>query len=371
MSDDSDRLDRFKEAFERGEQGQVNDYHQWLQERGFNPDRATDKDWVAEYFRENPEAAANHDEQIESAAEYIGFFSRKGGCRHLPVIGVSGIGKTLFLHTVRHAIAELSLDIPVEFVDADAFSEKTEDDRFKLRALEDRLMENDQTIVLVDNCDQDKEIIESLRSIGETSEDVLVLSAWSPEWWRHHYADVETALPVTDEVRLEEFSDRDMAAAVRTVFAALSDSKTTPDEGFIDEIVSWSQGVPRIAVALVYRSLEEAFRSDQGLDEEVVAAAAEKMGLDGLEEEVYGLPESRLRILTQILLDTDQRGTQPSHLVENLHKDKSTVSYHLRELRDAEIVESERSGRMAFYSIREPAKPIVQSRVIQQGEIYG
>lgn len=371
MSDGSDRLDRFKQAFERGEQGEVNDYHEWLQERGFNPERVTDEDWVTEYLRENPDLSVNHDKQLESAAEYIGFFSRKGGCRHLPVIGVSGIGKTLFLHTVQHAVGELPVDIPVEFVDAGALDEETEDNRFRLRALEDRLHENDQTIVLIDNCRQDREVVRSLESIGEAASDVLVLSAWSPEWWHHHCNDVEAVLSVTDEVRLEEFSESDMAAAVNAVFSALSSDQVVPDEDYVEEVIDWSRGVPRIAVALVYRSLEEAFRSGREVDSDAVAAAAEKLGLEGMEEEVYSIPESRLTVLTRMLLDTDERGMQPSKLVDLLNKDKSTVSYHLRELRDAEIVESERSGRRAFYSIREAVKPIVQSRVVQQGEIHG
>ncbi|ERG93132.1 MAG: uncharacterized protein conserved in archaea, partial [Haloquadratum walsbyi J07HQW1] len=144
-----------------------------------------------------------------------------------------------------------------------------------------------------------------------------------------------------------------------------------PDEDYVEEVIDWSRGVPRIAVALVYRSLEEAFRSGREVDSDAVSAAAEKLGLVGMEKEVYSIPESRLTVLTRMLLDTDERGMQPSKLVDLLNKDKSTVSYHLRELRDAEIVESERSGRRAFYSIREAVKPIVQSRVVQQGEIHG
>ena len=371
MSDGSDRLDRFRQAFERGEQGEVNDYREWLQERGFRPERVTDEDWVAEYFRDNPDLSANHDRQLESAAEYIGFFSRKGGCRHLPVVGVSGIGKTLFLHTVQHAVGELPVDIPVEFVDAGTLDEETEDNRFRLRSLEDRLYENDQTVVLVDNCRQDRDVVRSLESIGDAAGDVLVLSAWSPEWWHHHCNDVDAVLPVTDEIHLEEFSEDDMSAAVNAVFSALSGGQVVPDRDYVEEVVSWSHGVPRIAVAVVYRSLEEAFRSGKAVDGDAVVAAAEKLGLEGIEEEVYSIPESRLTVLTRMLLDTDERGMQPSKLVDLLNRDKSTVSYHLRELRDAGIVESERSGRRAFYSIREPVKPVLQGRVVQQGEIHG
>jgi len=369
MNDEPDKLDRFKEAFERGEQGQVSDYRAWLENQGFQPERVNE-DWLPNYFREHPEHAANHDEQLETVAEYLGFFSTKGGQRHLPIIGVSGIGKTVFLHTIHHAVDQLGLDIPVRFLDASTFDD-VEDERFRLRIVQEELEEAGQIVILVDNCAQDRDIVESLSSIGEAAEEAVILSVWTPEWWRYHCEKVETRLPVTDEIHLEAFSESETRRAVDTMFELLSSGGTKPSSDFVSTVWENCFGNPNVMLKLVLRSLKEAFHAGTEVGTECVERAADTLGLVGAKEAVYDLPDSRLNMLAHMLRDTDERGTRPSDLVEDMGLDKSTVSYHLRELRQADIVESTKSGRRAYYQIREVAKPLAQMRITQQGEIHG
>lgn len=369
MNDEPDKLNRFKEAFERGEQGQVSDYHAWLENQGFQPERVN-KDWLPNHLREHPEHATNHDEQLETVAEYLGFFSRKGGQRHLPVVGVSGIGKTVFLHTIHHAVDQLGLDIPVRFLDASTFDD-VEEDRFRLRMVQEELEESGQTVILVDNCAQDREIVESLSSIGEAAEEAVILSVWTPEWWRHHCEKVETRLPVTDEIHIEPFSESETRRAVDTIFELLSGGDAKPSRDFVSTVRENCFGNPSIMLKLVLRSLKEAFHAGTEIGAECVEKAAETLGLVEAENAVYDLPDSRLNMLGHMLRDTDERGTRPSKLVDDTGLDKSTVSYHLRELRQANIVESTKSGRRAYYQIREVVKPLVQMRITQQGEIHG
>lgn len=371
MTDDSDKLDRFKEAFQRGEEGQVSDYQAWLRDQGFNPDRVTE-DWITQYFRENPAKAANHDEQLEEVAEYLGFLSRNGGRYHLPVIGVSGIGKTLFLYTISHAVDQLEIDIPVMHLDAETFDDVTKDDRQRIRVVEEELREHDQVVVLVDNCRREREIVESLRSVGSAVDDGLVLGCWTPEWWRHYCEDVASVFPVSDEIHLEPLDDREMGETVESIFEAVSDGKVSAPDPFVSGVQEHSFGVPGTAVNIVLQALKKTFHGGMELgDPDSVEKAVDALGIRNVREAVYDLPESRLSILIQMLLDTDPRGMQPSKLVDLLNRDKSTVSYHLRELRSDNIVKSEKAGRMAFYRIREPVKPVVQARIIEEGEIHG
>ena len=369
MNNGSDKLDQFKEAFERGEQGQVSDYRAWLENQGFQPERVNE-DWLPNHFGEHPEHAANHDEQLETAAEYLGFFSTKGGKLHLPIIGVSGIGKTVFLHTIHHAVDQLGLDIPVRFLDAGMFDD-VENDRFRLQIVQEELEEVGQTVILVDNCAEDREIVESLSSIGKAAEEAVILSVWTPEWWRHHCEDVETELPVTDEIHLEPLSESETRCAVDTIFGLLSDDGAKPSRDFVSTVRENCFGIPNIMLKLVLRSLKEAFHTGTEIGAECVERAAETLGLVEAEEAVYDLPESRLKLISHMLRNTDKRGTQPSKLVDLTGHDKSTVSYHLRELRQANIVESTKSGRRAYYQIREVVKPFAQIRITQQGEIHG
>lgn len=370
MSDGSDKIDRFRRAFERGEKGQVDDEDAWLREQGFLPERVNDE-WVAQYFRENPTEAVDQTEELETVAEYLGVLSEAGGVMHLPVVGVSGIGKTVFLQTIQQAVEELPREIPVRLVDADAFDEETADGRFQLRVLQDDLRQLDEVVLLIDNCNRDREIDASLRAIGECVESAVVVSAWPPEWWRHRCDDVESVLQVTNRIHLEPFNQRELAEVVRKLIAVMSDGEVTPSEEFVSAVETYSFGIPRVAALLVRKSITQAFRSGEEIGPGVVEETAAALELPGMEETVYAVPDARVDVLNWMLLDTDPRGMQPSKLVDLLNRDKSTVSYHLRELRDAGIVESERAGRRAFYRIREPVRPLVQDRIIRTGEING
>lgn len=370
MNDESDKIDRFRRAFERGEKGQVDDEEAWLREQGFLPERVDDE-WIAQYFRENPTEAVDQTEELETVAEYLGVLSEAGGVMHLPVIGVSGIGKTVFLQTIRQATEQLRREMPVRVVDAAAFDEETADGRFQLRALQDDLSQLNEVVLLIDNCSQDREIEVSLKTIGEVVENAVVVSAWTPEWWRHRCDDVESVLQVTNEIHLEPFDQRDLAGVVRKLVAVMSADGVTPSEEFVAAVETYSFGIPRVAALIVRKSITQAFRSDEEIGPDAVEETVAALGLPGMEETVYAVPDARVDVLNWMLLDTDPRGMQPSKLVDLLNRDKSTVSYHLRELRDAGIVESERAGRRAFYRIREPMRPLVQDRIIRSGEVNG
>lgn len=68
-----------------------------------------------------------------------------------------------------------------------------------------------------------------------------------------------------------------------------------------------------------------------------------------IEKRVEGLTQAKLDLLRWILLSRHPQGVQPGELVDKIGRDKSTISYHLRDLRDARLVEANRDGRRAFY----------------------
>lgn len=372
MGDGFDKRNRFEEAFQRGQEGQISNFEAWLQDRGIDPQKAN-ADYLSQYFQENPETTVNHEEQLESVAEHIGFFSRRSGVYHLPVIGVSGIGKTQFLHTVSSLLSEMGVEMDQRFVAATGFSETGEEEE-RIFEIRDELRAIEKVVILVDDCEWERaeSLVESFRVIESVVDDALMLSSWTPEYWKHHREEVEEAIPVSKEIHLSPFSLGDTVTAVAQIFEVLSDDGVELPEVLLQKIHEYSMGIPRVFTRLALEMLRETFLKELEIgDEEAVEAAAEKLNLTGLEEQVYQLSDTKITILTHMLLWNHRDGIRPSQLVDLLDRDKSTVSYHLKDLTSEGLVESEKRGRSAYYQIKDWIKPIIQIRIDQNGEYHG
>jgi len=372
MDDEQDKLNRFQEAFERGQEGQISNYEAWLQEHGVDSEK-TEKEYLAHHFQENPEKAINHEEELEDVAEYIGFFSRRSNVYHLPVIGVSGIGKTQFLQTVSNLLKQIEPEIKQRTYDADNFSELGEEEE-RIFEIRDDLRGLDKVVVYIDDCEweQAESLVEAFRAIESVVDDALLVTSWTPEYWKHHAEDVESVLPASTEIHLSPFSESDSVEALRQIFGVVSDDGFELPEAFLKQIHEYSDGIPGVFTVLALESMREAFVKELELGSvDSVEAAAEKLNLVGLEESVYELSDTKLTILTHMLLWNHRGGIRPSQLVDLLDRDKSTVSYHLKDLKDEGLVESEKQGRSAYYRIKNQVKPFIQIRIDQNGEYNG
>jgi DNA-binding transcriptional ArsR family regulator len=372
MDDDQDKLNRFQEAFERGQEGQISNYEAWLQDHGIDSEKADDE-YLAQYFRENPEKAVNHEEELEEVAEYIGFFSRRSNVYHLPVIGVSGIGKTQFTQTVSNLLGQIEPEIEQRSYQADDFMELGEEEE-RIFEVRDELRGLDKVVVYVDDCEwaESESLIESFRIIESVVDDAFLVTSWTPEYWMHHREDVETVLPSSTEIHLSPFSEEDSWEAVDQILGVLSVEGVAIPETFYEEIYRYSTGIPGVFTDLLLASLREAFVKELTLGStESMEAAAGKLNLDGVEEPVYDLSDTKVTILTHMLLWNHRQGIRPSQLVDLLDRDKSTVSYHLKDLQTEGLVESEKQGRSAYYRVKNQVKPFIQTRIMQNGEYNG
>jgi DNA-binding transcriptional ArsR family regulator len=372
MDDEQDKLNRFQEAFERGQEGQISNYEAWLQDHGIGSEKADDE-YLTQYFRENPEKAVNHEEELEEVAEYIGFFSQRSNVYHLPVIGVTGIGKTQFTQTVSNLLGQIEPEIEQRSYQADDFMEFNDEEE-KIFEVRDDLRGLDKVVVYVDDCEwaEAESLIESFRVIESVVDDAFLVTSWTPEFWMHHREDVETVVPSSTEIHLSSFSKKDSLEALNQIIEVLSDDGLDYPEASLEEIYSYSDGIPGVFTDLLLASLREAFVKELELGStESVDAAAEKLNLDGVEETVYELSDTKVTILTHILLGSNREGVRPSQLVDLLDRDKSTVSYHLKDLRTEGLVESEKQGRSAYYRVKSQVKPFIQTRIAQNGEYNG
>lgn len=365
-----EKEDRFREAFKRGRSGEVSSYNTWLQDHGFIPDRVTDRSYLSGYFQENPERAPNHDEELETVAEFLGFFSRRDSSYHIPIIGVDGIGKTQLLHTVAHLLQEMVPNLPQEQYSAARFAEEGENESRFYEAIDD-LREYERAVVLLDDCGDDKRIDHSIQKIHEAVEATFLITAWTPESWRLHQEDVAETISVSEEIELTPFTEPVATEALSIAVEAYSEDRASLPAEFYEAIHEESLGIPGLEHELCRRSLKETFLNDYELGEtEAVYEASEKFNLADAKDRVYEVSDKKLTILKHILLARHPKGCRPSDLVEQLNRDKSTISYHLQDLIDDRILEKERQGRSVFYRIDDALKPIVQKRVAQEGEFY-
>lgn len=366
----SQKQTRFEDAFERGQRGDISNRDAWLQDHGIQPDRIT-PEFVAQHFREHPGQAPNHDDQIEEIAEFLGFFSRREGPYHLPIIGVTGIGKTQLLATLEHMLDQTGTNLPSKQYSAARFTDDIADEaRYWDTVLAD-LAELEKAVVLLDDCDGDKRAAHSLETIRDTLADAFIITVWTPERWNMCKDEIDETLSVSKEVELLPLNETTTVEALHATMDAISaGSAELPDELY-HRIYEYSQGVPGLFHQLLRETLKETFL--QGLelgDVAAVDAAAQTLHLTQAEDRVYDLSDKKLLILKYVLLARHPQGRRPSELVERLDRDKSTISYHLQDLTADHILEKERAGRSTFYRVAAPVKPIVQRRIAQEGEFH-
>ncbi len=367
---DSDKQHRFEEAFARGQQGNISNYEAWLQDQHIRPDRVT-RAFVEQYFREQPEYAPNHDAQLEEIAEFLGFFSRREGPHHIPIVGVTGLGKTQLLATIQHMLDRLDTGLPYREYSAARFKEDTEEGEPYWDDVLAELADMDKAVILLDDCDGDKRIEHSLETIRNRVDDVFVVTTWTPERWQMVKDEINATLTVSQEVELTPLDESDSVTALDATMEAFSTGPVEVSTELYQRIYEYSSGIPGLFHRILRETLKETFLNDLNLgDIAAVDAAAQTLHLDDAAERIYDLSEKQVLILKHILLARHSQGRRPSELVELLDRDKSTISYHLQNLFDDSLLDKEKAGRSTFYRVAAPVKPLIQRRIAQEGEFH-
>nr|WP_081661619.1 helix-turn-helix domain-containing protein [Halopiger djelfimassiliensis] len=369
-NDDEDKKNRFREAFERGQQGHVGSYDVWLTDHGFQPEQVS-REQLTDYFRNHPEKAANQEDELDEIAEYAGFVTRQQDIFHIPVVGPSGIGKTQLLHTVVSFLTELPEDIDTKLIDATEPGKKV-DDGFLLDQFANELAGFETPVVCIDDCGLDKRIRTSLTEFRQAVDSGLFVTTWTPERWTVNRDRIHDVLPPAKEIHLDAFPREDTQETLSVLFDVLSEDGFSLPAETAERIHALSEGIPRLIHILAVESLQEAFRKElEPGDVAATNAAAKRLHLANASTRVQELSDSKLAVLKQILQLPNDRGVQPGTLVDELHRDKSTISYHLRELSESGFVERDREGRRAFYRVTETMAPLIQQRINQEAEFNG
>lgn len=367
--DRSDKLSRFEEAFERGQRGRISSREAWLEELGFSSGSVRE-DFVREYFGRYPQEAPGHEEQLEEIAEFAGYFSTHEGPYHFSVVGVSGIGKSLLFTTLAQLFEKLDTRIEIRSYDADDLSSLGEEELY-IHEVTDELDTLEKSIIFVDNCGSDPNIAHSLASVADHGEDVFIVSAWTPEMWSLDGNDVAEEALVTKQIELNPLNEQGTVQALEIIMDAMTEGNVTLPHEVLRRIYEVTRGVPRLFIKMLVTTINETYTKELEFgDPEAVVAAADRLGMTDAQERVHDISEQRLTMLKHILLCRDERGMQPTKLVDKMHRDKSTISYHLQELSSTGMVEFDKEGRSTFYRVKEALEPFIQMRIAKEGEIH-
>lgn len=369
MGGESSKVNRFKEAFERGRKGEADSFKAWLEGNEFDPERFT-PDFLTEFFKEHPGEAENREELLEEIGGHAGLFSRdREGEFHLPVTGVSGIGKTQLAVILEYLTERADAEVSPEVYSAELFSEE-ESDQY-IYDVANHLSELGRAFVIIDNCERDRRIVRSLEKITDSMSDYLLVTLWSPERWSVERDKVEEVTSTSKELRIEPLQKRESTRMLRKLMEKVSEGPPDIDGDFYEKVFREGQGVPGLMIALLLESFREAFLKNlEGGAPESPDLAAERMNLKNADERLKDLSTQQLMILKHILLTTDERGINPGTLVEILNRDKSTVSYHLKVLGSRGIVKSKKYGRKVYYRIEEGLEPSIQLKLEKESEFH-
>ena len=365
----SERLQRFHAAFERGQQGEVDSFDIWLDDWGYRADVAN-QEAIAEYFRNHPDSAANHQDALETVGEYIGFATTRKDSYHVAVIGPEGIGKTQLLHAISYYISEIDANIEHVLFNAAKFGDKA-DNRFILEDCVDEIQSFQQSVVAVDDCHLDKRIDYSLKELQSVTEIGVIITAWTPEGYSFNREKVIDAVDPSAELHLGPLSKSDTFAAIDAIFDVVATDAPGFDIKAKEQIHRLSHAIPNIIITIIVQSLHESFvgKLEPGSEASIEAAGA-RLNLDDAMKRIYDLSAQKMEILRWILLSLDPRGRSPGELVDKLDRDKSTISYHLRTLSDQGFVTSQPEGRRTYYQVPNHLASLIQLRLAQDQQFH-
>ncbi|MHA1267764.1 MAG: hypothetical protein ACTSRS_21190 [Candidatus Helarchaeota archaeon] len=370
---------RFISAFEEGYAGKAELYRDWLEKMGIDHEKASIK-YVSEYFKKNITDAIVFEEVVETIGKHIGYYvSRRKGLYHVPLIGVKKSGKSMVIALLAYYNKMLEKSVKLKVYNAATFGEiAIERDSLAIGEAEqslfpilDELEVNPPDILVIDSCDKDKNISDSLKRIKQKLKKGIIITAWTPEKWLLNFEEIDQILPVDKYLMINPLKEGQTIRLVNTILRVISfeDREITINSELYNSLHRYSRGIPGVLIELFFMALRMGFlKRVEVINAEVVRDAAERLGILNVEERLIKLPEFQLLILKQILLSYDERGIRPMRLVELLNKDKATISYHLLQLKNMGLLEVERLGRSSFYKLKKMILPFIELKMLMESE---
>jgi len=390
---DSKNLEVFKEALKRAKEGDLFNYDNWLKTNGVNP-RTLNLKFFNDHFRANPDKMVGNQEVLEKIANYIGHFLKENtGVYHIPIIGIKGSGKTLLIRVLDNFTNNYKSNLGRSI---DIVGEKN-----LLLQLNNKKQTRNPShkdrIYFIDNCEKVDSIQPILENLLKLKGDGLYITSWTPESWFYYRDKISDILPISEEISLmplkyaysantiifndyfiflenailsimnQEFMIKKMSKQ-ESLYPDFIDAKFF-DEVLIDSFYKYTKGIPGITIQLLLNCIERTFlQKKERIDENIIDETLLDMELYYLDAIVDELTELQLQILSTMIQKTNiyNKGVRPMQLVKEFSLDKSTISYHLKNLKDINeygFLEGVKIGKSKFYKVKEAAIPFIELKI--------
>ncbi|MHA1987318.1 MAG: hypothetical protein ACW98D_11805 [Promethearchaeota archaeon] len=384
---ESEKLLKFKQALKKGKEGIPDNFEAWLESYGIDFKNLS-LNFIQNHFSKNPRYMIGNEENIEIVGEYIGLFLRnRRAFYHIPIIGITGSGKSLLISSLQNIILQSGEDVKFRIYDASRFY-IDENENILYDKHEINIEKSD--IIFIDSCERNKFILNSLTSLSGKMGNAVYITAWTPEKFNYWSQEINYAFPFSQKIVLTPMDNSnfqlesryppgllgDTSILVRNIRKVISLKNAKDEDNFrdifgddkyntINDLFKISLGIPSVVIKLFFLSIRETFlKRREKLESKTITDAARKMGIILINKKLSKLSLPQLRLIEMIILFGTEEGINPTTLAKVLKLDISTVSYNLNQLKTEQILESTQAGRKVSYKIKENLIPFIQMKLL-------
>ena len=386
----SKNLEVFKEALKRAKEGDLFNYDNWLKTNGVNPNTLNLK-FFGDHFRANPDKMVGNEKVLEKIAQYIGHFLKENtGIYHFPIIGIKGSGKTLLLRVLDNFTNNYKSNLgrAIDIIGKKDFLLKLSNTK------QTRNPSQKEKIYFIDNCEKVDSIQTLLENLLKLKGDGVYVTSWTPESWIYYREEIKKILPVSEEIPVlplkwardasgvyfndylifleniilstmnQEFMIKKMKIQ-ESLYPDFFDAKFF-DEVLIDYFYKYTKGIPGITIQLLLNCIERTFlQKKQRIDKMIIEETLVDMELYFLDDFIDHLTEIQMQILSIMIQKTNvfSKGIRPMQLAKEFSLDKSTISYHLSNLKTDGLIEDLKIGKSKFYKVKEHIIPFIELKI--------
>lgn len=364
----------FKSAFEAGKKGDSSSFDMWLSKFDLSQIKL-DSIFKPMRPQEVERLFINRSKELKKIAEIIGYHKKNKKLGFIHIIGSNGIGLTAFLQTIFEYLNKIDPK-GVLITSASFFSKRNEEEDTEL--FFDEFLENAKSkeVCIIDDCYRDLDMMRNynLRQIKKdlTYTKPLIIMGWNGMGWLT-FKPVLYQEGFNEDDRnyliLEPFNNGDIEQILISRLHYLKNSKNIRpfSDNSIKKISKSCRGLPLLAFHLLYLSLQECFYNKKNkVDDVLIDELLKELKLLNLEEGLDELNTTSRLVLIEILR-YPSRGITSEQLSSKLHKDRTSILYHISKLQENGIIETNRIGKYVYFFINKFKRPIIDLYFLRTG----
>ena len=322
-------------------------------------------DYISSQFYEKPFLAVNFEEEIKEIAKRIGFSLNKEKPYHIPVLGYTKCGKTLFGKLINEMLKKKK--IKSIYVSSEDFMEE-EDDEITYDEILDYAPNYD--VIIIDDIWAVSEPIETINNILKSMENGALITIWK----YLNYSELEDEIfhsigNTLTEVRINPLKKENRRELFNKIWDIISRDKKKKEnlKTVFYDIFEECLGFPGVTIQIFLDIINRFCMDNEDYDLEKFAEEMLRSYNIGKIKDLK-LDTVRVDILKIMLMSKDTRGTTPSTIAETIKKDSATVTYHLLKLKNDGIVEDLRFGKNVFYKVKGHYIPFLERIIVESGD---